>query len=99
MGLEDSTLQNMAIAIALNNALGGSELPLQTTATVNDLYLGVISEAELDYELSSSEIATSNSIAQQCPYIYGTAVYQARGLLSLTDSLYTPIVTPCELGY
>ena len=53
----------------------------------------------MHYEVSTSELSTLYTLAAQCPYIYGTAVYQARNLLVLADSNYAPTLTPCELGY
>lgn len=99
MGIEDSTLQRVATAIALNNALNGTELPLQTSAAFNEIYLPELVETDMNYELSTSQIGVLIGLAAQCPYIYGTAVYQARSLLTLADSNYIPTLSPCELGY
>src|SRR5690606_31880998 len=54
---------------------------------VNDIFLATIA---LDsFELSTSHIAALDSIAWQCPWSGGDAVFQARGMLSIVrDTVY-----------
>lgn len=48
---------------------------------VNDIYLSRL--AELSFVPDSSEVALLESIAEQCPFTGGNAVYRARALLAL----------------
>jgi Secretion system C-terminal sorting domain len=54
--------------------------------TVNDIYLSTI--ASNNYSLSNTEQSTLQSIAYQCPYLGGKAVYTARSILALVERPY-----------
>lgn len=99
VGLESGILQDIATAEALNTLLAGTELPMQTTANFNSIYLPELEEQDLNYDLPQADINTLQGIAQLCPYIYGTSVYQARAMLKLADTTFVNYSSPCELGY
>ena len=71
---------------AQNAAITSTELPAQHERTLNALLLSMLSRNE--YLPTASEITALEGIAGQCPAAGGEAVFRARGLLSLTDSLY-----------
>jgi hypothetical protein len=98
-GIESGSLTELAAANAINNVLSTSELPANTTHNFYGVYLNQLEEQDMEYVLDAGEHASLVATAALCPYIYGSAVYQARALLSIADTAYEAPVTPCEMGY
>ena len=71
-------------------ATPATEVYEQNEVTVNDIYYDVVGNLD---SLDGYQIATLQSIADQCPLAGGTAVYRARGMLS--DSIYYDDATIC----
>jgi hypothetical protein len=101
VGIEEGGLNEFAIAYNANLALQTTELPAQATAMFNDIYLHQLEVHSYNYTLDSLDLYDLNYLAALCPYIYGTAVYQARALLSMANSTGTSpqYISPCEMGY
>jgi len=57
------------------------------------------SEEFKDYRFGSGETSTLESIAAECPYEYGPAVFMARALLSEGDTIPYPYRNECEIPY
>ncbi|HFA51147.1 MAG TPA: T9SS type A sorting domain-containing protein [Bacteroidetes bacterium] len=64
---------------ASNNAINAQAIFEQNEKTVNDLLLASIAN---NGSLQAGQITALESIASQCPYTGGTAVFRARGLLT-----------------
>lgn len=99
LGVETGDLLNIATAKSLNNVMNGTVWPVQNTEEFNGVYIPELEEGDMQFELAAGDLQLLNTIANRCPYIYGTAVYQARAILRLADDNYTEVITPCELGY
>jgi len=70
-----------------NNAVQVSSTHEQNKRDVNNIYFDfLLSESET---LNDVQLLAIESVAHQCPLSGGDAVFQARGLLVLTDSIYT----------
>ena len=68
---------------AQNAAIPASYLFEVNEQTVNDIFLNTIASGV--YSFDSLQQTTLETIAYQCPLMGGTAVFRARGLLSLVD--------------
>ena len=66
-----------------NDLINPNTLYEDNEKTLNSIALASV--ARNRSELTSAEIQTLMEIANKCPYIAGTAVYEARSLLLLTD--------------
>jgi len=73
--------------ISENNAISTTTNYELSEKNVNQLYFDwLLSESNI---LTETQVLTLEVIASQCPLAGGDAVYRARGLLALTDSIYT----------
>jgi hypothetical protein len=77
----------MAAIESDNAAISGTEIYIVNQRRVNDIFLETMPTT--DYALDSTQIAMLESIAWQCPWAGGDAVFQARGMLSIVrDTIY-----------
>jgi subtilisin family serine protease len=67
------------VAKGLNDAIVAAEVYEANTKSVNDIYLRTVAKNNLE-AVTTTDKATINYIAAQCPYTGGTAVYVARAL-------------------
>ena len=66
-----------------NSTIPVSELYEENEAIVNDIYLSTIASGE--WNLTSSQMASLLTIAEQCPFNGGPSVYMARSIYHLVD--------------
>jgi Secretion system C-terminal sorting domain len=81
LSLQYETIKDNGIDVAksLNDAIQTTAIYEANTKTVNDIYLRTIAKNNLE-AVTTTDKATINYIAAQCPYTGGTAVYTARAL-------------------
>jgi PKD repeat protein len=80
---------NYLQAQQFNNAISPAGIPENSLKTINDIYINNLINNSCFDSIISFTCAQTNvlkSIAQQCPYQYGKAVYQARMLLGFVDT-------------
>ena len=78
-----------------NDSITDTETPTVALKTVNSILIDAFID-EIEFEdMDSVDIDTLISIAEQCPYYYGNAVYISRLILSLIDTM--EYVNECEL--
>src|SRR5436190_458768 len=61
-------------------------MPKQSNTCINSIYLGTV--ARNSSEFSETQISQLRSVAEQCPFEGGNAVYLARDLVALIDTVY-----------
>ena len=96
---DDSTAvaQRIADAETKNAAVSAQVTPELNEKAVNEIYLTSVARGR--YIFTAAELAQLTSIAHQCPYTGGFAVYMARNLLRTTNPFLTfNDVTGCS-GY
>jgi hypothetical protein len=82
----ESLRENRAISASdLNGEISPNQLPESNEQIINEIYLSTIAVGT--YALNGSQASTVLSVAQQCPYAGGKAVYRARTLYLLVDPL------------
>ncbi len=81
---------NYVNAGTVNSNMNASGVVEQTQKDFNALYI----DFKLNQTLNSTQLIQLIGIAQQCPFTDGSAVYQARALLTYFDS--TIYVSSCE---
>ncbi len=95
MGLQKQLLDGLAIdriaaapvLIANNAAIGAATLMEQNERDVNEVLLKTMVSGISTFD--STQLATLNQIANQCPISGGRGVFMARGLLApFTDTIY-----------
>ena len=85
-----------ATLLALNNLIAGSSLPSNLSYQFNELWIHHAEDSM--YTFAEWEKDSLYSWAALCPYIYGSAVFQARSLLSLTEDSILPL-SACESSF
>ena len=92
MSLVIAQRETAAVAIAVQNANIIDTLDLETNKkTVNDIYLSTVAIGIAAFD--SVQTADLQDIAYQCPLTGGSAVYEARSLLStVEDVVYDDVV-------
>lgn len=82
-----------------NSLVQSSKLVEQNEKLINTIYLETIAQGI--YELNANQAASVLSIAEQCPYSGGSAVYRARVLYQLVDKNmeYNDFSTCLAQGY
>ncbi|NTW34330.1 MAG: T9SS type A sorting domain-containing protein, partial [Bacteroidetes bacterium] len=78
--------EDYSVAEAINDSINASVTPEIAAKRVNGILINSYINDKENYSFSESDIDTLVSIAQQCAYYYGNAVYHARMLLSLIDT-------------
>ena len=88
-----------ADAVAVQNSNIIDSLLLETNKkVVNDIYLNTVAKDSIEFD--ATQLADLQSIAGQCPLIGGSAVYEARSMLSLVqDSIYDDALSCSVQGY
>ena len=83
---EDGAEAAVSVLQAQNSMLPYAQQYEANERTVNDIYFSTIAVG--DYNLSTSVQGLLQSIAYQCPYSGGEAVYSARSILALVERPY-----------
>jgi len=84
--------------LGMNEAINASILPAQNLKAVTRIYLETASQS--NFTLDPDQFAEVTAIAEQCPLVGGSAVYQARALYQMhevrdfDDSVYCESVAP-----
>jgi hypothetical protein len=78
-------VSQVTYARGLNNQLNASSTCEKNQIAVNEIYLRSVAE---NTDFFNNEITQLQSIAEQCPYEGGDAVYEARAILGFLDEKY-----------
>jgi len=85
----------IATALSKNAGMSSPSYIESSEQNVNEIYLQTIAQNISTF--STSQLSTLRSIASQCPYVYGTAVFKARSLLALVDTTVYDDSTLCTV--
>ncbi len=86
-----------ASAEMMNSGISTSEIIYANQKQVDEIYLQTVAIG--NYHLTASQIDVLEYIANQCPLAGGDAVFQARGLLSLSShNMYYDDNTACSVA-
>jgi alpha-tubulin suppressor-like RCC1 family protein len=91
LAITPTTLMNVQ---ALNNAVTPTNDVETNSKWMNNL---LIENALTGNDYTSAQISDLQVLAQKCPYNDGSAVYQARAILSQLENI--EYMNPCELAY
>ncbi|MDX9932694.1 MAG: T9SS type A sorting domain-containing protein, partial [Bacteroidales bacterium] len=99
LSVEDTLKVDPATAETLNSLMPETNFNETATKLVNNVFFEKEADTTMlpaDLNISSLSADSLRWLAQQCPFEFGKAVYQARMLLSLIDT--TEYMNLCEAG-
>jgi hypothetical protein len=82
--------------LKLNSSIVPTTVVEESFKKVHEIFLNNF--AQENFELDKSQISTLVEIAKKCPFKYGDAVFEARGMLAMTGDK-TEYINSCETSY
>jgi len=92
--IDVSQQSRIASALSMNASISSPSTVEWAEQNVNEIYLETIAGGVNSF--NTTQLSTLRSIANQCPFVYGAAVFKARSLLALVDTTVYDDSTLCH---